>query len=272
MMMRMSVAPFHLVVAVVVFVTLSAQAQTISDQFPHLFRGGRRPKQDHNAKPSYFVAIEPVDAAGEKNTNPVQQARNAFQKEGLIRLREDVWHQEEIEIQLFPSQSSRFRFRQSPTNQPVPNMFYGTAVDSGEGDDVDSISLLQSTVTGSRISVVTGSIHVHGTLYQIRQLPGRDLIVEQRSLDDFDDEFEIEEDDMEGRVASYLPEPKVTLKVDNPGDPHRLLLRPVDTEASWRNSSFPNINPSLINANHRLMQGNDDGSRLDIMVHIRHLS
>jgi hypothetical protein len=265
-MMRMA---FLLVVMVVCATHPSAYSQTIRSQFPNLFRGSRRPtNQDNNDDPlNFVVTIQPM-ATGETTELPNS---GGFQ-EGLIKLRDDVWNQEEIELQLFPGQrdqdrSSRFRFRQSPANQPKPDMFYGTTARESEEDEEDSISLIQSTVTSSRIPVVTGSIHVRGLLYQIRQLPSGDIVVQQRRQDDFEDEFEIEdEDDIEAWVAPDLPGNKDALEVDDTLDPRRLL--PVVTEASSRNSSSLELTSDATNPYNRRMQGNDDGSRLDIMVRI----
>ena len=249
-----------------------ADAQ-ILDQFPNLFRGGRRPESSSgtNNNGDRLLAIQPVVASSGSSSNSSQTAF-PYQREGLIRLNPNVWHEAEIEVELFDA-SSRYKFRQSPTDQPTPNMFYGilTAVDGDEStgsetdvaydqDDneiiLDSsiISLVQTTVTTSNIPVVTGSIHVDGTLYQIRQLPSGDLVLDQRGpFDEFDPEVEIEDDDpdkSEWEVSS-LEEGKIALsplEVDVP--PNRRNLRVGSHNASTA----------------RALQSGDDGSQLDILV------
>ena len=87
-----------------------AQGQ-IKQQFPNLFRGGRRPESEGSKEP--LMAIQPVPGRDARRAHGVG-SRNTMQ-EGFITLHPEVWSQEEIEIQLFASQydNTRFRFRQS---------------------------------------------------------------------------------------------------------------------------------------------------------------
>lgn len=234
----------------------------IKRQFPNLFRGGRRPDSDDGKEP--LLAIQPMPGRGEARRAQSNVTRNTFE-EGFIQLDRHVWSQEEIEIQLFSSGASRFRFRQSPSDQPKPNLFYGTM--GSDGDDiVDSISLVQTTVTQSQISVVTGSVHVNGNLYQIRQLPGGELVVSQRGLDtDFDNEIEIEDEAAEAWVAPDEPNNNESLEVDFPLHERRLGDLPrngTDASSSLELLFGDGVDP------HRLLQSRDDGSQLDIMVRI----
>ena len=260
------------VLQLMALVVRRADAQ-ILHQFPNLFRGGRRPESSSgtNNNGDRLLAIQPIVVSSGSSSNSSQNAF-PYQREGLIRLNPNVWHEAEIEVELFDA-SSRYKFRQSPTDQPTPNMFYGilTAEDGTEGTDTDVaydqdnneseiipdssiISLVQTTVTTSNIPVVAGSIHVDGTLYQIRQLPSGDIVLDQRGpFDEFDPEVEIEEDDPDKSEweVSPLDEGKIVvsaLEVDVP--PNRRNLRIGSHNAS----------------SSRALQSGDDGSQLDILV------
>ena len=281
-----------LLVVLQLMVLQNSQAQTIKEQFPNLFRGGRRQEQDKNTNidsSTHLLAIRPIGNERSTNSGRSSGTHASYQQAGLIRMSPNVWNQAEIEVELF--QSSRYKFRQSPMDQPKPNLFYGnlmmdddndTTVDSGNsnGDDDNDmpgsrISLMQTTVTPSNIPVVTGSIHVQGTLYQIRQLPSGDLVLDQRgSFDDFDEEVEIEDDgnmdiggnrsDWEALAAAALANNGLAnsgratdaLEVDFPLDRRR---RRRHLEGSSRNAS-------TADTNHRALQNGDDGSQLDILV------
>ncbi|CAB9504868.1 Peptidyl-Asp metalloendopeptidase [Seminavis robusta] len=240
----------------------------IKRHFPKLFRGSRSAEDEVRNNPK-LVSIHAMDS-----NRTLHQPRNMFQ-EGIIHLSNDVWTQDEIEVQLFPSggqQSATYHFRQKPSDQPKPNLFHGYNDNDNDNDDdtgmADSISLVQTTVTASQIPVITGSIHVQGALYQIRQLPGGDLVVDQRGRDeDFDDEIEIEDEEAEEWVAPDLPgNNDLALEVDFAMDPHRVLLAEEGSDSFSALQYGAASDDSHLHHRRNLINNNDDGSRIDIMI------
>lgn len=291
-----------------------------------------QPKKNLMVIPVYPMITPPYTAVtAAKNhhdsniTSSLLSSKNDFQQ-GFMRLSNEVWNQDEIEIQLFPSSHTssssssynsnhnneggliRLTFQQSPMDQPKPNFFYGTRIrrneelannnirkrhferDQGdeeeeeEEDNIvpDSISLVQTIVTMSRIPVITGSIHVEGVLYQVRQLPNGDLVVDQRGIDgDFDDEIEIEEDDIGGwqqasaarssKTAAGSGEGLLQLDDAGGGDDRRYLASSSAASVTAASTPIQHNNSTgmeLLSAadKQRVLQNGDDGSELDIMV------
>jgi len=265
MMMRPLLSAHILLMAVVLQMFLvhddgrMVQAQTILDQFPNLFRGGRRNQTMQGstlATESTLLAIQPIGTSRSRGSSLPSSSQG-----GLIRLDSRLWNQAVIEVELFDS--SRYKFRQSLEDQPKAHSFYGRLVlenndndDEEDGTETSSISLVRTTVTPSQLPVITGSVHVQGILYQLRQLPSGDLILDQRgSFDEsFEDEVELEDDDI--RLVEWEGQKNFTkmgageLEVDLPYGGQR-----------WRKRRLHNNSTEA-----RLLQNGDDGSLLDILV------
>ena len=231
---------------IVVFSAFVATSQE-TDPFPNLFRGRNRGSQKR------------------ANKSLVVRKRDYLREGTLLRLDPDIWVQDEIDLTLFPTNEEDDdddtllvrRFRQNPKDQPTPNQFFGKLVDLDNDRESDFITLVNTTAASSKLSVITGTIHIEGSVYQIRQLPSGEILVENRGKDsDFEEEIEIEEDDNGDDTPNVTAKQgKDSLELHSPLDRRRRVA--VDSNAS--------VLPYDINRR-QMQQGTDDGSQLDIMV------
>jgi hypothetical protein len=245
--MNSNTARVFLCLATIHFSDVCSQIQR---EFPNLFRGSR---SSQNGDDSNLIAIQPLSSFDHDVD---------YLKEGAIQISSDIWNKEEVNVQLFPhgDGSSWLKFRQSSMDQPTPNTFYGT-LDVNDDGITDFISLVKTTVTSSHIPVVVGNVHVNGTLYQIRQLPNGELIVDNRgTADDFDDEIEIEDANAgEWEATEQSEEGEIDeLELDFPLDRRRRAV----AVANDSNVS------TIISADRSLQSIPDDGSTLDILVRL----
>lgn len=263
--------------------------------FSNLFRGNSRQRRKRKRKPkrekhkiegsksNIIAGIQPYFDNDTYNDIEYDQeyvhattssgSNNQDSSQGRIQVSPNLWHEQQITVQLFASgkESKLLTFQQNLSDQPRLGYFYGTLMDNYNNgiynDDVPTnyIRLIQTNVTQNNIVVVIGTVHVNGMLYQIRQLPNGAITVYGQSDDDFDEELgfgdnEFEDDEF---ILDYATTSSSNKQVEL--EP----LLEVDYEYLINRQQIMNTTYNDDGQQRHLQQQQswyDDGSQLDILV------